>query len=652
MRRLMLLFAFALALPVSHAASDPAAELIETPMLQEAVAEGKLPPIAERIPAEPLVVDLAARGRAPGRHGGTLVTMISRAKDVRYMAVWGYARLVGYNARLRAGAPDLLAGIEVEEGRRFTLHGSGEGHRWSDGHPFTSEDFRYWWEDVVKERGAFSPGGVPAGTPGRGRASADGQHCRRCHDTVVFEWAGAQSAIPARAGTAPGHSISTAPAHYLMRDFHAKYADAEEIAAMVAVVNAGARSWAQYHRKNRLDNLYNFDNPELPVLQPWVQHLAQERAAAMCWCGTRSITGWMSEGRQLPYIDTVELEIAAGGLIAAKAVMGEATFQARSLTFADAPVLKRSEEEGGYTTRLWRSGYSSEIALYPNLTHTDPVWRALLRDRRFRRALSLAIPRKAINNALFFGFAAERGVSALEESPFFDEANALAWTRFDIDEANRLLDEIGLTQRNGAGIRLMADGRPLEIVVETAGERTVEDDALQLIAITWTKIGVRLIIKPLNREIRRNRASSGRTVMFAWFGWNNGIPTAAAPPKELAPVSADDTPWPAWGMHYETGGANGEAPDYEPAIRLLALYEEWSRTADEARRAEIWREMLAIHAEEVLVIGTVARAPMPVVIANGLGNVPEGVLYAWDPGAHLGVHRMDEFFFTESEPAE
>lgn len=145
-------------------------------------------------------------------------------------------------------------------------------------------------------------------------------------------------------------------------------------------------------------------------------------------------------------------------------------------------MLKKSEKAGGYVTHLWRSGAASEVALYPNLTYDDSAWRALFRDAQFRRALSLAIRRKEINKVLYFGLAKERTVGALEESPFFDQANATAWTRFDLGEANRLLDELGLDKRSSAGIRLLPDGQPVEIIVETAGEWREVADVLELIS--------------------------------------------------------------------------------------------------------------------------------------------------------------------------
>jgi len=138
-------------------------------------------------------------------------------------------------------------------------------------------------------------------------------------------------------------------------------------------------------------------------------------------------------------------------------------------------------------------------------------------------------------------------------------------------------------------------------------------------------------------------------MMVAWYGWNNGVPTPDAAPFELAPVDQANYSWPRWGQYHQTKGSAGEAVDMPEAERLLRLYEEWTMTGSDARKAAIWREMLDIHADQVFVIGTVSRAPVPAVSMANLRNVPETALYCWDPGGHLGILRMDEFFFTDGE---
>ena len=128
----------------------------DVPYWADAIAAGDLPPVAERLPDHPLVVD---DGRALGAYGGDWRMLINRAKDTRLLVVFGYARLVAYDENLDL-VPDILESFEVEDGRIFTFH-LRPGHKWSDGAPFTAEDFRYWWEDVALNDD-LSPAGPPS----------------------------------------------------------------------------------------------------------------------------------------------------------------------------------------------------------------------------------------------------------------------------------------------------------------------------------------------------------------------------------------------------------------------------------------------------------------------------------------------------------
>ena len=621
------------ALALLLAAPAAALDLIETPSLEGRVTSGDLPPVAERVPGTPLVVDLASKGRELGRPGGELRLLVGRARDVRMAVVYGYARLVGYDFDYGL-SPDILREVEVEDGRIFTFHLRPD-HRWSDGAPFTTEDFRYWWEDVANNSELF-PSGPPAFMLVDGAAP---EVTVIDETTIRYAWPAPNPRfLPALAQARPPFIYR--PSHYV-KQFHIDYGDPERIAEMVAAEEV--RNWAALH--NRRDDMYDFDDPRLPTLQPWM-NMTERNTQRYVLRRNPFYHRVDPVGRQLPYIDGMEITVAAGGLIPAKTNRGESDLQARGLSFSDAPVLKKGEEQGGYRTLLWTSGYASEIALYPNLNYNDPVWRAVLRDARFRRALSLAISRETINKSLYFGLARTVNTAALPASPFYEEAHAQAYARRDVEAANALLDEMGLTQREG-WVRKLPDGRPLEVIAETAGERQEEIDALELIAEMWREIGVRLVFRPLDRDILRNKVYTGESMMPVWFGWNLGVPTADAAPTEQTPVDQSVFSWPKWGQHHQTKGELGEAPDYPPAERLMALYHDWKGAGDDAGRAAAWREILAIHAEELFSIGLVASAPQPVVIAENLRNFPEQAIYAWEPGAHFGVWRIDEAFYAE-----
>ena len=612
---------------------------VETPSLLPQVEAGDLPPIESRAPSEPLIVELEAKDREPGRHGGTLHTLIAKSKNIRFMVVWGYARLVGYTEDYDL-KPDILKDVEVIDDRVFTFT-LREGHRWSDGHLFTTEDFRYWWEDVAND-----PDLSPTGPPSFMIVDDEPPVVTVLDETHIrFAWDGKNPDFLATLAAARPPFIYR-PAHYL-RGFHKKYTDIATLQPLIE--KKKMRNWAQLH--NRFDNLYKNDNPDLPTLQPWT-NTTGKKGQHFVMARNPYYHRFDSYGLQLPYIDNVDMRVAASSLFSAKAMVGEVDLLAKGLGFSGVPLLKRGEKRQDYDTRLWPTGASSHIALYPNLNYHDPVWRAVLQDRDFRRALSMGIDRRIINRTLYFGLAKEVGNSALEGSPLYDKANSTAFTQFDPDAANALLDGMGLTERRGDGTRLLSDGRPLEIIVETAGERSEEVDALELITETWREIGVRLLARPSDRDVLRNRSYAAQTMMTVWTGWDLGVPTPDLSPEELAPTRQSTLIWPKWGQHFQSMGAMGARPDRQAAETLLELYDGW-RTGWlvdglPITKKEAWQRMLKIHADEQFIIGVVAQAPQPVVVSRRLRNVPEMGLYAWEPGAQFGVHRIDEFWFTDA----
>ncbi len=605
----------------------------EPPILAEAVAKGELPPVAERMPAKPYVINLQADGRSNGRHGGTLHTLVRKHADSKLLVIYGYARLVGYTPELELKA-DLLESITVEEGRIFTLK-LRAGHRWSDGHPFTAEDFRYYWEDVANNE-TLSPSGLPSAMmPGK-----ESPQFEVLDDfTVRYTWSRPNPFfLPRLSGAYP--LFIYRPAHY-MKQFHERYAEPEALAAMVK--DAAVESWAALHE--RKGNLYRLNNPDLPTLQPWmlVSGPPAKRMRAVRNPYYHRMDG---EGRQLPYIDEVLLLVTGGGLIPAKTATGESDLQARGLTFKDIVVMKEAGSDK-IKTLLWSQGIGSQLALYPNLNVTDPAWRTLLRDVRFRRALSLAVDRNAINNFLYFGLAQPSNNTVLPYSPLYKPQFTDSWIEYNPDQANALLDEIGLTERDDDGLRLLPDGRPMELIVETAGEVGEQIDTLELIASNWEEIGIKLLTKPLQREVVRRRVTAGDTVMSAWSGITVGIATADTTPDELIPDHRYDPQWPMWGAYYQTDGQSGEPVDMPEVARLMELYMDWTNATDDDVRTAAWQEMLAIHADQQFSIGTVAGVRQPVVISKTLMNVPPEAVYAWHPGANFGIYQPDTFWFQQ-----
>ncbi len=618
-------------------AAAHAVDYVEPPFLAGRVAAGELPPVANRLPQPPLVVAMTGPDRQIGRYGGAIRMLAGRARDVRMMVVYGYARLVAYDETF-AIVPDIVESVTVEAGRRFTFR-LRRGHRWSDGNPFTAEDFRYYWEDVANHR-ELSPAGIPR------ELMVDGEAARfEVVDpiTVRYSWSNPNPHfLPALAGSAPLYIYR--PAHYL-KPMHSGHADAEKLDRQAT--QARQRGWAALH--NRMDNQYQNDNPALPTLDPWV---ARTNPPAQSFVFDRNpyFHRVDTAGHQLPYADQVKMAIVAPNIIPLKSGSGETDLQARGLNFSDYTFLKEGEKSGDYSVRLWPAAKGAHVALFPNLNATDPVWRKLLRDVRFRRALSLGIDRHEINQVAYFGLAIEGNNTVLPASPLYRPEYRESWTAFDLKQANALLDALGLDKRNSRGLRLLPDGRPMEIVIETASEDGEQTDVLELIHDSWLKCGIKIYTRPSQREVFRNRIFAGQTLISVWSGIENGLPHADTSPEELAPTSQQQLQWPKWGQYSETRGHAGEPVDLPAAAELAELNRAWRTAASTEARGEIWRRMLAIHADQAFTIGVVAGVLQPVVVGNRLRNVPRKGVYNWEPGAHFGVYRPDAFWLA-AEPA-
>ncbi|SMF23688.1 peptide/nickel transport system substrate-binding protein [Tistlia consotensis] len=613
-------------------ASGPAGAAGEPPALAARVAAGDLPPLAGRLPAEPRR-DLPKRSDwQPGRYGGSLTMLVRGGRDARSLSVFGYSRLVVWNEALEL-VPDLLLAFKVEEGRRFTLT-LRRGHRWSDGAPFTSDDFRFWWREVASNP-LLSPAGLPAELLVEGQPPSVTFPDER---TVVYEWARPNARfLPTLAGTAPLTLFR--PAHYLKR-FHPDFTDPAALDAEARA--AGLPGWAALFEARDAEGLLT--NPERPTLDPWIVTTAPPTDR---WHAVRNpffhrVDG---QGRQLPYLDAVDLVVASQALIAGKTATGESDLQAVGLALPDYPLLQSSAARAGIELRLWPIGRGAQLALYPNLNAADPVWRRLLRQADFRRALSLGIDRQQISTVVFKGLAIGGNDSLLPGSPLYRPMLRNAYANHDPARANALLDGLGLTARTADGWRALPDGRPLTLVIETGRVDPSETDVLELVQSDLKALGIQVLVADRGRSNLRARVASGETVMSLFYGLANGLATAESDPAELAPTDGKQNQWPLWGLWTATGGRSGERPEDAKVLRLLQLYRDWSEAASPDARRLAWEAMLAIRAEELFTIGLVAGVPQPVAVRRGLRNVPGTAPYLYEPGAYFGRYRPDTFWF-------
>ncbi len=266
----------------------------ESPWLRDDVSAGRLPPVGERLPTDPLVVDLKAQGKEIGKPGGTLRMMIGQGSDARSLLPFAYSRLIIYDENYRL-APDILASFDVQDGRIFTFH-LREGHRWSDGSPFTTEDFRYYWEDIATNP-KLSPDGLPPALLVNGMPP---QVEILDQTTIRYTWAlPNQAFLPALAAATP--LMIYRPARYL-KQFNPKYTSSKVITRFLA--DSKLDDWEDLHQ--HFDDPLLLGNPDMPTLGPWA---VISRSGSQVFAAVRNPYYHRidKDGQQLPYIDRLVL---------------------------------------------------------------------------------------------------------------------------------------------------------------------------------------------------------------------------------------------------------------------------------------------------------------------------------------------------------
>ena len=219
-------------------------------------------------------------------------------------------------------------------------------------------------------------------------------------------------------------------------------------------------------------------------------------------------------GQQLPYIDRIVSQTVNGETYKLKVIAGEADY-ATSMALTDYPLLKQSEQDGGDTATLIEGLAGADVAYTFGVDNLDPVKRELFNNVDFSRAMSLAIDRETVNETVWLGQAVPRQATARNDVSFYkpEWGEEHPYARYDPDEANRMLDAIGLDKRNNDGVRLMANGEPLNLVL-TFGAPGDGDSAggnpqvltHELVKEYWEAVGARIQLNPLDGDsISRGR---------------------------------------------------------------------------------------------------------------------------------------------------
>src|SRR2546428_6549297 len=477
---------------VGHAGERLPKGLKEAPQLAELVKAGKLPPVAERVGQDPVVIrPLHATGKsgATGRGGSPgpadFWNGFRCCSGPDHLMFWDYT---GDKA-----LPTIAKGLEMQDGGRAWLVHLRRGMKWSDGKPFTSDDFVFWFEDVYRNKDL-----VP--TPSAQMAINGKQGSIEKVDTytVRFKFPEPYFMLPdvlagstdlAGQGFAYRGMGGIAPAHYL-KQFHPKYVGQAELDRKVK--DAKFDSWVRMF-------LYKNDwalNPELPVLSPWKTVTPINTPT---WTLERNPYSVFVDtaGNQLPYIDRVVLTLPENlEVLNLRAVAGEYDFQQRHLDLGKLPVFIENQARGGYKVYLDPGDYGGDMIIKFNLNYdADPEIARWFNTADFRRALALGIDRDQINETFWLGTGTPSSVvpadgNKYNPGPQYRKLRATP----DGPKANEMLDQIGLAKKAPEGFRPRKHGKGrLRIEIMTLGGQFVQFTQIaEMIREQWKRIGIDL----------------------------------------------------------------------------------------------------------------------------------------------------------------
>ena len=610
----------------------------EAPSLAEQVKASKLPPVEARLPENPLVVPVVDR---VGDYGGVWRRAFLGPADAN-----NYVRVV-YDALFRFspdGAkiePKIAESAEPSADYKSWTIKLRKGSKWSDGQPFTADAILFWYKDVLlnKELTPTLPGWIknPDGTPAQVEKVDD--------NTVRFTYASPATLFLTAVANQDGADRTYAmflPAHYLKK-FHPTYADKAEVEKMAQA--AGFKTWTELFANRNAPP----ENPERPTMAAWAP---TSRASDPVFTLRRNpyYVGVDKDGNQLPYLDEVRFTYFADAqALNLQAIAGNFDMQERHINMTNYPVLKEQEKAAKkYRVVTWPTFGGADAVIAINQTYTaDPVMGKVMANRDFRVALSLAINREQIKESVFLGLGEPRqGVPAPWHPYYPGDEWAKKFTEFKRDEANKLLDKIGLDKKDANGIRLLSNGKPATIEISVVPAFGAWPDVALLVSKDWEAVGVKTIVQIRERALHFKMNENNELMAEIWNEDTTAFPytgNAKADPRN-APIL---TMGPLWRRWYASGGKDGMEPP--PEMKRIVEIVDKARTVPPEEQVKLSQELYRIWADNLFEIGTIGLTPMVqgvVVAANKFSNVPKTLGNDW-PLRSPGNARTEQFFLAK-----
>lgn len=597
----------------------------ESPLLAEQVKAGLLPPVEERLPVNPLVIEPYEK---IGKYGGIIRSTHTGPGDST-----GYQRLVHeplvyYDEMFYEIHPNLAESWSVSEDGKVITFKLREGLKWSDGHPFTTDDILFWWEDVQLNTELtpavnlnFQSGGEP-------------MKVVKIDDlTVEFRFKEPKGGFVNWMAT--GHETYL-PKHYLQQ-FHIKYTDEATLNRLAR--EHGVTLWSELFRlKAGLSSGQKAVG--MPTMDAWVLTTGFDAPVKI---SERNPYYFKVDtaGNQLPYIDAYHRELVGDvEIMKLKLIGGQIDYQTRHLwtMYGDLPLFLASQDSGNYRVIQTEGGTPGLLVMHFNQNYdADPEIAKLLRNKDFRIALSYAIDREEMNELLLNGLGAIGHGHLHPLHPAYSEEADKMYTDYNPALANKMLDELGLTARDEEGFRLLPNGQRLTLIVDGSTHHWAQVDGGQLIKDYWEAVGIRTVINLMERALYESkRQGNQHQIGFADFA--DPIIPLLQTGHQITYVVA-----PLWETWLTTNGRDGVEPPAD-VKRIYEIYTDIApSTDDEEVRTALMREIIDIWADNFWTIGTVGMHFNLSFANKDLRNVPAPAAHS-HPG-NPGIYRPFQWFW-------
>ena len=637
-RRLCLTLLAVLALGLGFVADSAFAQskYKESPALAEAVKAGKLPPVDQRLPSDPLVVPVVER---VGTYGGVWRRAFLGPADANNYVRVVYDALVRHSPDGGKIEPKIAAGWESSKDFKQWTIKLRPGAKWSDGAPFTADDIVFWYQDVLLNKDL-----VPAVPSWMKNADGSTAVVEKVSPTAArFTFKQANTLVLTALANADGGDRTYAaflPAHYLKK-FHATYVKKEDLDKLVA--GSGFKTWTELFAARNAPP----ENPERPTMAAWVP---ASRVSDQVFTLKRNpyFVGVDPGGNQLPYLDEVRFTFFADiQALNLAAIAGDFDMQERHIQMTNYPVFKENEKSGKYRVITWATFGGSDAVVQLNQTYkADPDIGKLMATKEFRVALSHAVNRDQIKESVFLGLGeARQGVPPPGHPYYPGDQVAHKYTEYKPEESNKLLDGLGLSKRDGDGTRLMANGKRVVLELSVVPAFGAWPDVAQLIAKDWEKVGVKTVVQIRERALHFRMRDNNELMTEMWNEDTTGFPftgNAKFDPRN-SPIL---TLGPLYGRWAETKGKEGVEPP--ASVKRIMEIVDQARTVSAEQQAKLAQELFRIWVDSIWEIGTVGRTPMVqgVVVTNTkFRNVPTALGNDW-PLRSPGNARPEQFFFA------